>query len=538
MENIYIQKVLNLCEPETKVLSEYVNAKTPLILQCKNGHLRHKTSNDIISRGRGTTCNECLGKSSNGKKLSSLVEMEFEREGLRLLEEYVGALIKHKAEHIVCGTILEVTPSSVTRGRPPLCPTCDIKPKKWDTTLFKDEISKLYNGLVVVGTYIGMKYLIEVENTICGHKYEVNAGHLLYEGVGRSCKVCASKTDTQARFTSILEYNNIKLLGEYSTTQTPVLVKYPCEHEHLVIPNNIVTSNSGTICRVCTPTTQISSYELEIREFIANNYSGWVEYSDRCILEGKELDVVLPDIGIAIEFNGSKWHSEEYKNSSYHINKTNMVEAFGYMLIHITEQEWLDSKNIVKSRLLHIIGCGSRTRYSARNLRVTQIPFPKEFLDNNHIQKAGSITKYNYGLFSGDAMIACMTFGKPRFSKAADYELIRYCTLVNSSIIGGASKLLSAFRKQYPGSILSYADRRWSQGNLYKTLGFTWVHNTPPNYKYYKYKYALSRYKCQKHLLKTLLPKYYDENLSEHQIMKNAGFFKVYDCGSSLWLLK
>ncbi|MBR4315953.1 MAG: hypothetical protein IKP65_03150, partial [Alphaproteobacteria bacterium] len=56
--------------------------------------------------------------------------------------------------------------------------------------------------------------------------------------------------------------------------------------------------------------------------------------------------------------------------------------------------------------------------------------------------------------------------------KNYDYELIRFASKIGYQVIGGASKLLSYFRKQYKGSIISYADRRYSNGKLYEAIGF------------------------------------------------------------------
>jgi hypothetical protein len=131
-----------------------------------------------------------------------------------------------------------------------------------------------------------------------------------------------------------------------------------------------------------------------------------------------------------------------------------------------------------------------------------------------------------------------MTFGIPRFTKEYDYELIRYCCKLNTTVVGGASKLLKYFRSKHAGSIISYADRRWSTGNLYAKLGFSFKHNSAPGYKYYKGKKVLSRYQCQKHLLKTLFPELWEEAKSETAIMSEAGYNKVFDCGNSVWVLK
>lgn len=62
-----------------------------------------------------------------------------------------------------------------------------------------------------------------------------------------------------------------------------------------------------------------------------------------------------------------------------------------------------------------------------------------------------------------------MTFGKSRYDKSYEYELIRFCNILYINVIGAAGKLLKFFERSYtPKSIISYADRRYSTGNLYK----------------------------------------------------------------------
>lgn len=80
-----------------------------------------------------------------------------------------------------------------------------------------------------------------------------------------------------------------------------------------------------------------------------------------------------------------------------------------------------------------------------------------------------------------------MTFGKCRFDKKHEWEMLRFCCKLGHHVIGGAGKLLKHFERQYaPKSIVSYADRRWSQGKLYEALGFKLDHASAPNYWYFK----------------------------------------------------
>ena len=69
-----------------------------------------------------------------------------------------------------------------------------------------------------------------------------------------------------------------------------------------------------------------------------------------------------------------------------------------------------------------------------------------------------------------------MVFGSSRHfvgNGKTKYELIRFCNKINTNVIGGASKLFKYFIKNYnPNEIISYADKRWSNGMLYNILNF------------------------------------------------------------------
>ena len=111
-----------------------------------------------------------------------------------------------------------------------------------------------------------------------------------------------------------------------------------------------------------------------------------------------------------------------------------------------------------------------------------------------------------------------MTFCKSRFNKNYEWELSRYSS--SKHVIGGAGKLLKYFERIYkPKSLITYADRRFSQGKLYYKLGFTFDHFSSPNYFYCDQNLnILSRIHCQKHKLKDIL-KDFDESLSESENM-------------------
>ena len=132
-----------------------------------------------------------------------------------------------------------------------------------------------------------------------------------------------------------------------------------------------------------------------------------------------------------------------------------------------------------------------------------------------------------------------MTFGNLRKSLGSkgedtDYELLRFCNKTNTTVIGGASKLLKYFKKKYTyTSLISYADRRWSEGNLYKNLDFELVSKTKPNYFYTKGVYRENRFKYRKSEINKN-----KENKTEREIMSELGYHRIYDAGTLKFKLK
>lgn len=279
-----------------------------------------------------------------------------------------------------------------------------------------------------------------------------------------------------------------------------------------------------------------SSHELKILKILDENNIQY-EKNYRKLISPFELDIYIPTLRLAIEINGGFWHHEDAgKDKNYHINKYNSCKELGVELWNIFDWE-IDSKfEIIKSKILNKIHCTSN-KISARSLTISIVPPTDKthFLETNHIQGPCSST-INIGLYKDNVIYALMTFGKSRFNKKYNWELLRYCTKLNHSIVGGASKLLTYFMKNYFNSgetLVSYCNLRFSSGNLYRKLQFQEHALSPPNYCYVTKNgmYAGSRNQWQKHMLKTKL-KFFNPNLSEVENMKVNGYHRIWDCGN------
>lgn len=271
-----------------------------------------------------------------------------------------------------------------------------------------------------------------------------------------------------------------------------------------------------------------SKGEKDIVEFIKSNYVGPVVENDRAVLGGRELDIYLSEKNLAIEFDGLYWHNELNKENDYHLRKTVECEKRGIRLVHIFEDEWEYRRDIVESRLKSLLGICDRIYARKCELRAVSSKEASDFLDINHLQGAIN-SKYRYGLYYGGELVSLMTFGKSRFGK--EFELHRFCNRLGLTVVGGASCLFRRFMKDHPEirEIITFADRRWSDGGLYRTLGFEFDRFTEPSYYYVIDGNRHNRIEFQKH---KLVKEGYDSAMSEHEIMLSREIYRIYDCGN------
>jgi hypothetical protein len=334
------------------------------------------------------------------------------------------------------------------------------------------------------------------------------------------------------------KYKNLEIV-EYSTEKFGEckLVDPNCGHVFNINKWQLYQRKSQDLkmCTVCNPIGSFNEtyWQGELRD-ILNQFNITFIETDRSILGNLELDFYFPEQNLAIELDGLYWHSIEFRNSKYHLNKTERCAETGITLIHVFEDEWIYKKEIVISRILNQLGLSQRREF-ARKCKVKEISanVAKEFIEKNHIQ--GQVpASIRLGLYKDEELVSVMTFGNLRKSlgsnaKAGHYEMYRFCNKLNTSVAGGAGKLLNYFIDKYsPKEIISYADRRWSNGGLYKKLGFTQAKTSPPNFWYVKGDVREHRFNyTQKKLIKLV-----GEELPLETMLLQLNLIRIYDCGS------
>ena len=371
---------------------------------------------------------------------------------------------------------------------------------------------------------------------------------------GKKCKKCSIKNVIEIqksnKFEFILKakeihgnkYDYSKV--EYEHSHEKVIIICPEHGEFNQLPNSHL---NGSGCIQCSKNITISKKEQEIYDFIKELGIDNIKQSDRTILNGKELDIYLPDYNLAIEFNGLYWHDEYSKPDNYHLLKTDECLSKNIQLIHIFEDEWLNKKDIVKSRIKNLVHKIKRDRrIYARKCFIKEIDssIARSFTERNHLQ--GFVgAKVHLGLFfvlnNKEYLVSYMSFSNLRKNLGQKetndkyYELLRFCNVIDYRVIGGASKLLKYFENKYlPEKIISYADRRWSNGNLYNQLGFTQTHKSKPNYYYVEGIKRHNRFGYRKDIL---ISKYNCKpEMTEKEFCRDVlGLNRIYDSGNLVY---
>lgn len=287
--------------------------------------------------------------------------------------------------------------------------------------------------------------------------------------------------------------------------------------------------------------TFISKAERELKEALE---SKGVNCISSVRSKGPEIDILLVDHNIGVEFDGLLYHSQLYgkKHPSYHSGKTEFYAKQGIHIIHVFEDEWYRKKQVVINRILHACNkLNPAEKIYARNCIIDKNISHAErevFLQQNHLQGTDR-SSIIYGLRYKNELVSLMTFSGTRtpLGRSADkkcYELVRFASKMDSQVIGGASKLIKCFVKDYnPTSIVSYGDLRWinPENNLYKSLGFTEIKRSVPSYWYMKtYSTRLHRYNFTKHRIVNSLGG--DPTKSEWENMQLFGYDRIWDCGT------
>ena len=378
-----------------------------------------------------------------------------------------------------------------------------------------------------------MEYLEDFPEDIKYHSKYDKLKHRSNPNNHVTCMVCGKKVG----------YITAKHLSTHTMTLSDYRIKYPNSR---VLSNeykdNLKARYEETLRHfepVYSTKPQEEIYNI-IKSFGVN-----VKKNDKSLLGGVEIDILLPDKKIGLEYNGLYYHREGMgKDKNYHLNKTKLMNDSGYSLIHVFEDEWISNKELVINKITHLLGLSTSISIGGRQCRVDRVDssVKSDFLYMNHIQ-GNDKSEISYGAYYGDKLIAVMCFTNKRsmngtLTNVNEYELSRYATDINYRVVGIAGKLIKRFIRDYnPKKIISFGDRRWvlnGDYNMYTKLGFELTKTYAPEYRYYNPKISrnkrLHKFGFGKSSLKKKHPEL-DFSKTERELMLDLGYDRIWDCG-------
>ena len=555
--------------------SEYVNVDTPMTIICpKHGEFKQTPTAHLHSTG----CPYCAKERKNSDKrdtLGSFIEKAKKVYGDKYDYSKVNYINSRTPATIIC-------PKHGEFSIPPLnflhsligCPICRKETKiekKKKILLRKKQEKKEYKVKNEQDLNLRKENFIEKAKKVHGDKYDYSKVNYVNQSTkvciicpehgefwqtpkahlkNHGCPLCGRKkvASSFAFNTEKFIENARKVHGDkydyskvkYVNNSTKVCIICPEHGEFWQTP--AMHYNEGQGCPLCG--TLSSNGENEIYDFLKENLKGkTVIQREHNIIKPKEIDIFLPEYNIGIEYNGLRWHSEQFgKDKHYHLSKTKECYEKGIRLIQIFEDEWLFHKEIVKDKLLYILHCDSveKAKIYARKCKIKEINIndAKSFLNKNHIQGWIRSTIY-LGLTYNDELVSVMTFLKEKNG----YVLNRFASNINYNVAGAASKLISYFCKNYDYEyITTFADLRWVSidNNLYEKIGFKFDKIEKPDYAYVSsstsFRKRIHKFNCRKKILsqKYNLPL----SMTENKMTKKIGLYKIWNCGLVKYILK
>ena len=240
-----------------------------------------------------------------------------------------------------------------------------------------------------------------------------------------------------------------------------------------VIHNNI-------LCTICNPCqNNISSEELRLRKFIEENYKGEIICNSKKIINPLELDIYLPELNIAFEYNGLFWHCELNKENDYHYNKSKLCGDKNIKLYYIWEDDWLDKQDIIKSKILCLL---NKNEYIiSDNIKELKTKETCEFLDKNNMY--GKIyTSIRIGLMYNDEIVSVLCVNNRTDGR---YEIKRYCDKIYFNIKDSFKILMSYLIDNYDIKEIYYNDNLdFSIHENFIDYGFKVIKIKKPDFKY------------------------------------------------------
>lgn len=567
--------------PDDAQLAPYSHKK--IEWQCDQGHTWFATPASRTQRGSG--CPYCSGRLPIlGVNDLATTHPEIAHQ---LVDSSLGTTLKSGSSKKVlwrCPNNPDHVWEAVVRYRTEknnTCPHCTPKPKRSTKRLAtvaeaRPDLLKLTHekerlASCSLGSGVSIEwvctdctpnhpYIMEVRKKIKGQECPIKTHRQVLPGF-------SDLATTHPEYAQYLRNPNEATEVTYGSDRT---LQWVCStYDHHVFSAKVyqVTRNPVFMCQICAMQGK-SSQEKECADVLETLIpdANIVRHARGVIPGVTEIDIWLPDYQLGIEFNGLYWHSEHFKDSNYHAQKTALVRASGADLIHIWADQWVSHKDCVVRMLAHRLHAkehlpqalnvsmdiDTHTAY-ARTLEASRISAfdAYEFLDTYHLQ-GRVVSTYHFALRNEGRIYAVLSVRSPHNNARLGHHegrwtIQRYATAC--SVPGGFSKLL-AYAENYihqQGHTLTewvtFSSNDVSAGDLYAATGFVHDGDVPADYWYSGgfvdlHNQRASKENFQKKRFRTDPNLVFENHWTEHEAALANGLYRIYDAGKKRWIKK
>ncbi len=444
------------------------------------------------------------------------------------------------------------------------CPKCKAEKtrslRSYTEEDFVEKANRTHHGTYSYykGTFLGSHKKLPIFCKIHGDFWQTSEAHI----AGQGCKKCGYARNGVQKRNTAEPLIIAKIKEVHGDTYTYERFKYHGTKKEATITcrihgdfKQVVEYHiGGSGCPKCA--NSLSHPEEDLLNFITS-LGVKATPRDRTLIAPLELDILIQEKNIAIEFNGTYWHSDKVKDKNYHKNKSEACARKGIRLIHINQTDWGTRREQIENMLRHTLGVYQGEKINARECEVVDVDIgtTSAFLNKNHIQGESRNAPVRLGLQYKGTLVALMVFtkggtlrGTARLvNQVPPWELSRYAT--SASVRGGASKLLKHFRSLYPNEeIVSFSQNDWYSGEgMYHKLGFEKDSESRPDYRVWHPKIGIApkshwqRRNIPKRLLEIGAETTFDPDTdprTEWQIEDEVGALRIWDSGKTRWVLQ
>ena len=333
---------------------EYINSYTKIKIRCiKHNYIFEQLPNNHL---QGQGCPKCANE-NNRLTVENFIKKAIKTHGDKYDYSkviYINTLAKVKIKCIKHNYIFEQTPKHHLKGQG--CPLCGKEAQLSSKEAFIKKAIKTHGDKYDYSKVNYKNALTKIKIRCIKHNYifeQTPNKHL----IGKGCPKCAGRNKTNKelieQFRKIhgdkYDYSKVN----YQGAKNNIIIICPYHGNFIITPNAHL---NGRGCATCTKVFHRSKGEIEMCEYIKSIYSGEVLENTRKFIGKKELDIYLPELKLALEYNGEYWHElKERINPGCHEEKRKACERKGIKLIEISDNKWCENKFLIQKEIINII---------------------------------------------------------------------------------------------------------------------------------------------------------------------------------------